>query len=187
MLWTPFNVSAWFFPPDSTPDSLVSATNTTDASPPSPDLSEFGTPAAFFAGPDTCDFPGKFFNHSIVFDTTFCGGWAGGEYSNSNCPLVPGQSSIQSCEAFVGGNPDAFTEAYWAIRSLRVWEMIFDEDEAWSSDDDGWSSGMSDDEQSNETSSEREVKSSGNSRGNENDEGQGVAWARHHADLRDEV
>ncbi|KAF2750649.1 glycoside hydrolase family 16 protein [Sporormia fimetaria CBS 119925] len=117
MEWTNSTINIWFFRPGEIPQSLTVASF-------SPNLAEFGIPSATFAGPCSDSFGDKFFNHSIIIETTFCGGWAGEVFGtgDTTCQKAPGTTSLQSCIDFVGQNPWAFTEAYWSIKSLRVWQ-----------------------------------------------------------------
>lgn len=53
-----------------------------------------------------------------VFDTTFCGDWAGNVWSgDAVC-----RSQAPSCQSFVQNNPSAFTEAYWLVNSLKFYQ-----------------------------------------------------------------
>ena len=55
---------------------------------------------------------------SQVFDTTFCGDWAGNVWSiDSAC-----SSQAPTCQSFVQNNPSAFTDAYWSVNSLKVYQ-----------------------------------------------------------------
>ncbi|KAF5386130.1 hypothetical protein D9615_002503 [Tricholomella constricta] len=74
----------------------------------------WGPPEARFPT-DSCNHATFFDPHRMIFDTTFCGDWAGATFSSANCG--PG-----SCNDFVDKNPDSFREAYWEINSLRVYE-----------------------------------------------------------------
>ncbi|KAK4687465.1 hypothetical protein P7C73_g2661, partial [Tremellales sp. Uapishka_1] len=74
----------------------------------------WGQPVASFP-PQHCDMPSHFGTHNIVFDLTFCGDWAGSAYASSGCPG-------SSCQDHVDNYPGAFTEAYWDINSLRVYQ-----------------------------------------------------------------
>lgn len=125
MEWTSAAINIWFFPPTGIPESL-SALDPSYASSSHPDPSTFGAPSASFSGPCSSSFGDKFFNHSIIIDTTFCGGWAGGTFGEgpSACPLAAGKSPIDSCVDYVAANPQAFEEAYWGIKSLRVWQKV---------------------------------------------------------------
>ncbi|KAG9621066.1 glycoside hydrolase family 16 protein, partial [Aureobasidium melanogenum] len=111
--WTSAYVRVWFFPRDSIPSSVTDG---------SPDVSEFGLPMANFQG--SCDIDSHFANHSIIINTDFCGAWAGFAYSNfPNCPLTSGANGYDSCVDFVGNNPQNFTQAYWEINSIRVYQL----------------------------------------------------------------
>lgn len=117
MEWKSDVINMWFFGPNNVPDGLVN----TEAA---PDPTSFGTPSASFSGPCSSDFGNKFFNHTIVIDATLCGGWAGSTFGSgaTDCPLIAGAGPLDSCVSFVAENPQAFEEAYWEIKSLRVWE-----------------------------------------------------------------
>jgi len=124
MEWTSSAVHIWVFPPNDIPGSLTSATSYSPTYS-HPDTSTFGVPSASFSGPCSDSFGNNFFNHTIVLNTDFCGGWAGGSFGKGDatqCPLLEGITSEESCKNFVASNPKAFEEAYWGIRSLRVWQ-----------------------------------------------------------------
>ena len=132
MEWTSEHFKIWFFPRGTAPPSLASASSSYDSNPDSnPDPDTFGTPLANFQGP--CDIDAKFKDMSIVFDTTFCGDYAGSVYGASGCPMDAnigtGSDSQQSCRAFVANNPTLFSEAYWLINSLRVYQRTNDGDD----------------------------------------------------------
>ncbi|KAF1993813.1 glycoside hydrolase family 16 protein [Amniculicola lignicola CBS 123094] len=105
-LWTDEAISVYFFPRGDIP---------LDALGDSPDPSGWGTPAAKFAG--ACDIPKTFKDNQIVFDTTFCGDWAGNAWSSSSCA-----SKASTCNTYVRDNPQAFTEAFWTVKSLKVYQ-----------------------------------------------------------------
>ncbi|KAE9551582.1 hypothetical protein FO519_005189 [Halicephalobus sp. NKZ332] len=73
-----------------------------------------GIPLAKFSG---CDMNRFFHNHSIIFDITFCGDWAGGVWSSES--TCSGRAS--SCIDYVKNNPVAFKDVYWLISSLKVY------------------------------------------------------------------
>ncbi|KAI0329692.1 hypothetical protein GY45DRAFT_1346372 [Cubamyces sp. BRFM 1775] len=73
----------------------------------------WGEPEAVFPLGDQCDYASHFNAHAFVFDLTFCGDWAGNVYSTSGCP--------GTCDDFVMNNPQAFSNAYWEINSLRIY------------------------------------------------------------------
>jgi len=77
----------------------------------SPDPSNWGEPVAALE-PGACN-PIEFFvNHSIIFDITFCGDWAGNSYATSGCP--------GSCTERLT-DPANFVNASWSINSLKVY------------------------------------------------------------------
>ncbi|KAJ7071006.1 glycoside hydrolase family 16 protein [Mycena amicta] len=78
----------------------------------SPNPANWGTPVASLA-PETCDPLTFFVNHSIIFDITFCGDWAGNSYATSGCP---GSCSTRLMD------PTNFVNASWSINSLKVYK-----------------------------------------------------------------
>jgi hypothetical protein len=107
MEWQSSHISVWFFPSSS--PTYTSLSNTT-----SPDPSTFGTPLAHFSGAG-CDFAARFKDMRVIFDTTFCGEWAGKEWDKS-CAKKTG---VATCDAYVRDHPKKFEEAYWEVRGLR--------------------------------------------------------------------
>ncbi|KAL8950565.1 MAG: hypothetical protein Q9222_003399 [Ikaeria aurantiellina] len=80
-----------------------------------PDPSKWGLPVAKFSG---CDIDAHFKNLNIIFNIAFCGDWAGKTFaSSSTCA-----AKAPTCEAYVQQNPDAFRDAYWLIRSVKVYQ-----------------------------------------------------------------
>ncbi|KAJ7254086.1 glycoside hydrolase family 16 protein [Mycena haematopus] len=77
----------------------------------SPDPANWGVPVAALA-PDACNPLTFFVNHSIIFDITFCGDWAGNSYATSGCP--------GSCTTRLM-DPANFVNASWSINSLKVY------------------------------------------------------------------
>ncbi|KAJ6610875.1 concanavalin A-like lectin/glucanase domain-containing protein [Mycena sp. CBHHK59/15] len=77
----------------------------------SPNPANWGTPVAALA-PAACDPLTFFVNHSIIFDITFCGDWAGNSYATSGCP---GSCSTRLMD------PSNFVNASWSINSLKVY------------------------------------------------------------------
>ena len=114
MEWTSSAIQIWHFRRDKTPASITNG---------NPDPSTFGTPTAVLAG--SCAIDSHFFNHAIVFDTTFCGSWAGNTFQNQGCPMTAGQQSWPSCVTYVAQNPSVFTSAYWHINSIKVYQSAY--------------------------------------------------------------
>lgn len=105
--WTSSAIKIWFFPRGKFPSDIASA---------SPSPSEnWGPPTSVFSGGFNMD--DHFKNLKIVFDTTFCGDWAGNTWNTSECA-----SLAPTCEEYVSNNPAAFTEAYWAVNTLQVFQ-----------------------------------------------------------------
>ena len=118
MQWTQTSISVWFFPRGS---PLLPA----PPSPPSPiedfhpDPGTWGTPLAHFSG-SGCDFAARFRNLRIIFDTTFCGEWAGRqEVWDQSCAAKTG---VRTCEEYVKDNPSVFADAFWKIDGLWWFE-----------------------------------------------------------------
>ncbi|PQE19384.1 hypothetical protein CJF30_00009820 [Rutstroemia sp. NJR-2017a BBW] len=107
MQWASSRISVWFWPRASIPADITA----NDI-----DVASWGTPLANFSG-SGCDFDTFFANQSIIFDTTFCGSWAGNVWSSGSCA-----SLASTCDAYVAANPSAFTNAYWLINSIQVWQ-----------------------------------------------------------------
>lgn len=112
MEWTSSWIRVWFFPRGAIPDSITAG---------APDVSQFGVPVQNFQG--SCDIDTHFGSHQIIFTLTFCGDFAGNTYGSSGCPLTTGLNGYDSCKAFVGSNYEYFSNAYWNISSLRVYQQ----------------------------------------------------------------
>ncbi|KAL8848288.1 MAG: hypothetical protein Q9221_006687 [Calogaya cf. arnoldii] len=109
MEWTSGSINIWFFPRNGIPSDISS---------PNPNPSSWGAATASFVGGDNCNIDQNFKNNNIVFDTTFCGDWAGGVWSQeSTCSAQAG-----TCQEYVQNHPEAFADAYWTINSLKVYQ-----------------------------------------------------------------
>ncbi|KAL2020879.1 hypothetical protein VTK56DRAFT_7870 [Thermocarpiscus australiensis] len=114
--WTDTAIRVWFFPRDS---STAAQLTTTAATSSAPDPSTFGTPLAAFEGGASCPVDAHFANHNIVFNTAFCGDWAGKVWSaDRTCAAL-----AATCEDYVGANPQAFAQAFWVVNSVRVYQV----------------------------------------------------------------
>lgn len=104
--WTDSAIKIYFFPRGSIPDDIAKG---------SPNPSGWGKPMSVFQG--DCDISNTFKDLQIVFDTTFCGDWAGDTWASSSCA-----QQASTCDAFVSDNPGAFKDAYWTVNSLKVYQ-----------------------------------------------------------------
>lgn len=110
--WTSEHIAMWFFPRGGIPRDVASG---------QPDPASWGQPMARFAGGDGCDIDSHFSENQLVFDTTFCGDWAGKPEvwsSNKTCA-----AKASTCDDYVAANPSAFRNAYWEINSIKVFQQ----------------------------------------------------------------
>ncbi|KAF2827483.1 hypothetical protein CC86DRAFT_290712 [Ophiobolus disseminans] len=109
--WTSTYISVWFIPRDSPLYALASSA--------SPDPTQWGMPVAHFAG-KSCDYVKKFVNLKMIFNTTFCGQWAGDPKEwNKSCAKKTG---VAKCEDYVRDNPEAFADSYWEVRGVKWYQ-----------------------------------------------------------------
>ena len=115
-----FGIRIWFFPRDAIPaDIKDNAPN-----PPGRAMnlpggnSTWPVPNARFDGSSNA-FDDHFRDMQIIFNTAFCGEWAGKVWGESeSCSKLAG-----TCEEYVTGHPEAFEDVWWGIRGVQVWEM----------------------------------------------------------------
>ncbi|CAK4011390.1 concanavalin A-like lectin glucanase domain-containing [Lecanosticta acicola] len=107
--WVSDAISIWFFPRGQIPQDIQNG---------QPSPGSWGAPLTQLYGPQGCDIPSHFNAHSIVFDTTFCGDWAGAVWGSTSCA-----AAASSCNDFVANNPQAFDQAYWSINSLKIYHI----------------------------------------------------------------
>jgi len=103
--WTNDHIQSFFFNRSDIPKDI-----TADL----PNPSSWGRPYAYFSLGSSCP-SNKFQNMNMVIDLTFCGDWAGNVFS-SQCP------GKGSCNSYVQNNPSAFSQAYWWISSIKVYQ-----------------------------------------------------------------
>jgi len=109
MQWESSGVYVWFFPRGSIPSDITAG---------APVTGNWGLPIVAFNGGSSCNIDSFFANENIVFDTTFCGDWAGSVWSSGSCA-----SLASTCNAYVSANPGAFAPAYWLINSVKVYQQ----------------------------------------------------------------
>ncbi|OXC71023.1 hypothetical protein AYX13_00440 [Cryptococcus neoformans] len=115
--WDKSGIAAWFFQRDGIPSDITNN---------SPDPSTWGTPVAYFAS-DNCNPYEFFYDHFNIFDTTFCGDWAGADAvwnyagyagQEQSCAAITGYST---CADYVLNKGSAFTEAFWEVASVKYY------------------------------------------------------------------
>ncbi|TFY69781.1 hypothetical protein EVJ58_g225 [Rhodofomes roseus] len=104
MKWDVSGIGVWSFYRAAVPQDVTNG---------QPTPSTWGEPVAFLEA-SGCDPITNFVNHSIIFDITFCGDWAGNDYGTSGCPGTCAQRLM---------DPSNFNNASWRIRSLTVYRQ----------------------------------------------------------------
>lgn len=107
--WTSSAISIWFFSRAAIPADITSG---------APDPTTWGTATGQFSG-SGCDIDSHFKGHQIVFNTDFCGDWAGNVWStDATCSKL-----ASTCQEYVAANPADFKDAYWLINSVKVYNQ----------------------------------------------------------------
>ncbi|KAJ8584331.1 glycoside hydrolase family 16 protein [Rhizopogon salebrosus TDB-379] len=104
MKWDENGIAVWSFYRAAIPQDIVQG---------EPNPSNWGEPVAALSN-QGCNITQYFTNHSIVFDITFCGDWAGNSYATSDCP--------GTCQDILM-DPANFVNASWIINSLKVYKQ----------------------------------------------------------------
>ncbi|EJD55251.1 hypothetical protein AURDEDRAFT_109653 [Auricularia subglabra TFB-10046 SS5] len=108
MLWDETAIAVWFFPRSRIPNDIADRR---------PQPGSWGTPFARWPG-SSCNTMDFFKDHNAIFDTTFCGDWAGNVWGQS-CAAKTG---VATCPDFVRQHGDAFAEAYWEVKSVAIYQ-----------------------------------------------------------------
>lgn len=110
MQWESSGIYVWFWPHASVPGDITAGT---------PNTANWGLPVVAFNGGSGCNIDDHFTGHNIVFDTTFCGQWAGQQAVwAATC-----SGAAATCVDYVAGNPSAFADAYWLVNSVKVYQL----------------------------------------------------------------
>ncbi|KAG2159885.1 glycoside hydrolase family 16 protein [Suillus bovinus] len=104
MNWDENGIAVW---------SFYRATIPLDITQGEPNPSNWGEPVAALSA-QSCNITNYFANHSIIFDITFCGDWAGNSYNTSGC--------TGTCQNTLM-DPANFVNASWIINSLSVYKQ----------------------------------------------------------------
>jgi len=105
---TYINIWFWARNDGSVPPAISSTASSVDTS-------TFGTPVANFPNTD-CSLDDVFGANNIIFDITLCGSWAG------IASVFNGAGCSGDCVDYVNSNPSAFTNAYWDVAAVNVYE-----------------------------------------------------------------
>ena len=109
-LYTSTGIQIWFWPRGSVPSDVLAGT-------PNPNNTAWGIPNANWQNP-LVDWNAHFCEMQLIFDTTFCGDWAGEVWANDTATA----SLAPTCQEYVQNNPGAYVDAYWAINSVKVFQ-----------------------------------------------------------------
>ncbi|CUA68744.1 putative endo-1,3(4)-beta-glucanase ACLA_073210 [Rhizoctonia solani] len=117
MLWQSTGVSVFFFPRNSIPSDITSG---------APQPSSWGTPSGNW--PNTNCNPATYLkNHQIIFTSTICGDWAGSSGSwtaagvGGQTDSCSASTGVSNCLDYIRNNGAAFTDAYWEVKSIKVY------------------------------------------------------------------
>ncbi|KIJ68402.1 glycoside hydrolase family 16 protein [Hydnomerulius pinastri MD-312] len=103
MKWDANSIAVWSFYRAAIPQDIIQGL---------PNPANWPKPVAELL-PTSCNITEYFANHSVVFDITFCGDWAGNSYATSGCP--------GTCPEVLM-DPTNFVNATWIINSLKVYK-----------------------------------------------------------------
>jgi len=116
MVWETAGIAVYFFPRGSIPADIALGS-------PRPDW--WPLPAARWPS-STCP-PSHFIDHVAIFTNTLCGDWAGNVWSLTNfqgqTTSCQSQTGYSTCEAYVRAQGAAFAEAYWEVKSVKLYQL----------------------------------------------------------------
>jgi len=105
--WNPEELRAWLFLRNAIPADITSGN-------PNPD--GWGKPYALFQLGATSGCPDNHFKDTtMIINLTFCGDYAGGNNFKAQC------GNDGNCADWVENHPEGFTEAYWSINYVAVY------------------------------------------------------------------
>jgi len=103
-------IKIWFWSRAQIPSDITSN---------SPNPTTWGQPYFYKSFGSAC--PSSYFGqHQIIVDTYLCGEYAGDSYLWTACSKLTGAST---CNAWVQNNPQNFTETYWSINYIQVYQL----------------------------------------------------------------
>ncbi|KAB5518842.1 hypothetical protein GE09DRAFT_1155531 [Coniochaeta sp. 2T2.1] len=107
--WTDEAIKIWNFPRTAIPADITNK---------QPDPSSWGLPQALFGG-STCDVDRFFNDMNIVINMDFCGAYAGNVWGITDTCNI---DTASTCVDWVAGNPGAFSNVYWEINYIDVYD-----------------------------------------------------------------
>ncbi|CAE6413471.1 unnamed protein product [Rhizoctonia solani] len=117
MLWQSTGVSIYFFPRNAIPSDITSE---------APQPSTWGIPSGNWPSTN-CDPATYLKNHQIIFTNTVCGDWAGSVGSwaaagvGGQTDSCSASTGVGTCLDYMRNNGAAFTDAYWEVKSVKVY------------------------------------------------------------------
>lgn len=109
MEWTDDFIRVWSWPRYAVPGDLRSG---------NPKPENWGEPAQLFDGKDA-NIKDRFEDQKMIFDTTFCGDWAGQTWKDDGCV---DQTGFQTCPEYVAARGSDFKDSYWEINSVKIYQ-----------------------------------------------------------------
>ena len=109
MEWTDDFIRVWTWPRRNVPADVLGA---------NPKPSTWGKPAQIFEG-DKANIKSRFGKQKMIFDTTFCGDWAGNTWKDDGCIDTTG---FQTCKEYVAYRGADFAESYWDINQVKIYQ-----------------------------------------------------------------
>ncbi|KAK6371986.1 hypothetical protein LTR64_003899 [Lithohypha guttulata] len=115
MQWTSESILIWYWPRAEVPEDVDNK---------KPDPGSWGLPAAQL-GVGNCKIDEHFQSHKIIFDTTFCGEYAGSPFvwKTDDGKSCAGSTGLATCDSYVANFPEAFEDAYWSVNYVRVYQL----------------------------------------------------------------
>ncbi|KAK5095182.1 hypothetical protein LTR70_003660 [Exophiala xenobiotica] len=122
MQWTSESINIWYWPRSEVPDDVDNK---------SPDPGSWGLPSGRL-GVGDCSIDQHFQSHKIIFDTTFCGEYAGNAnvWNSNDANSCSASTGLATCDNYVANNPEAFKDAYWSVNYVRVYQLVDPEGDA---------------------------------------------------------
>lgn len=109
--WTGAAIRMWAWHPGLVPADVVAGLQ--------PDPSSWGAPGLVTTSA-VCDIDAAFRDLSIVVNVAFCGDTAGVDWAADGCAARTG---LNTCSRYVAGNPGAFGDVWFGVRSIAVYTL----------------------------------------------------------------